>query len=119
MGEAPRYATLRDYLRVVREQRLLIVVVALVFAGVALWLAERQDPVYEAGAAVQFTDQSQDYLLVGTPVAAQAMPAVRAASEATTATRTSVLTKAAADLHTTLPITRLRGAVDAKPDLST
>jgi receptor protein-tyrosine kinase len=44
---------------------------------------------------------------------------VRASSEAATATRTSVLTKAAADLHTTLPITRLRGAVDAKPDLST
>src|SRR5205823_10738260 len=56
MGEAPRYSTLRDYLRVLREQRLLIIVIAAVVAGAALWLAERQQPVYEAQAAVQFTD---------------------------------------------------------------
>jgi polysaccharide biosynthesis transport protein len=119
MGEAPRYATLRDYLRVVREQRLLICIVAAVFAGVALWLAERQDPVYEARAAVAFVDQSQDYLLVGTPVAAQAMPAVRASSEAATVTRTQVLAKAAKELRTKVPLARLRGAIASTPDLST
>jgi len=119
MGEGPRYATLRDYLRVLREQRILIVVIAAVFAGVALWLAERQEPVYEAQAAVQFVDQSQDYLLVGTPVAQQAMPAVRASSEAATATRTAVVSKAAKQLRVKEPVARLRGAVSAKPDLTT
>lgn len=119
MGEAPRYATLRDYLRVLREQRILIIVIAAVFAGVALWLAEREDPVYETQAAVQFVDPSQDYLLVGTPVGAQAMPAVRASSEAATATRTEVLAKAAKALRSKEPLARLRGAVSAKPDLTT
>jgi capsular exopolysaccharide synthesis family protein len=119
MGEGPRYATLRDYLRVLREQRILIVVIAAVFAGAALWLAERQQPVYEAQAAVQFTDQSQDYLLVGTPVAPQAMPAVRASSEAATATRTPVLQKAAQELRVNEPIARLRSAMSARPDLTT
>jgi Mrp family chromosome partitioning ATPase/capsular polysaccharide biosynthesis protein len=119
MGEAPRYATLRDYLRVLREQRLLIGVVAAVFAGAALWLAERQDPVYEAQASVQFIDQSQDYLLVGTPVGTQATPAIRASSEAATVGRTEVLADAARDLGTKEPLARLRGAISASPDLTT
>ena len=119
MGEAPRYATLRDYLRVLREQRILIIVIAAVFAGVALWLAERQDPVYEAQAAVQFVDQSQDYLLVGTPIGPQVLPGSRATIEAATATRTEVLAKAAKDLRVKEPLTRLRNAVSAKPDVTT
>jgi capsular exopolysaccharide synthesis family protein len=119
MGEGPRYATLRDYLRVLREQRILIIVIAAVFAGVALWLAERQNPVYQAQAAVQFVDESQDYLLIGTPIGPQALPGARATAEAATATRNEVVAKAAKALRTAEPLTRLRGAVSAKPDVTT
>jgi uncharacterized protein involved in exopolysaccharide biosynthesis len=82
MGEAPRYATLRDYLRVLREQRVLIIAIAAVVAGAALFLAERQDPVYESEASVQFLDTNVDTGFLGATLPAEATPDARAATAA-------------------------------------
>ncbi len=65
MSDGPRYATFQDYLRVVRERRVLIVLVALLFAGAALAYSLRQDEVYAAEAAVHFQDINEELAPAG------------------------------------------------------
>src|SRR4051812_6886107 len=65
MDEAPRYATLRDYLQVLRRRRVLIAVVTAVFAGAALLISVAQTPVYQASASLTFRDIFQDLRLIG------------------------------------------------------
>ena len=61
----PRYATLRDYLRVVRQRRLLILVCAAVFtvAGIAIGLS--QDDKYRTTSALRFTDPNDVFSTIG------------------------------------------------------
>jgi len=74
--DGPRYATLRDYLRVLREQRVLIILVTIVFTGMAIFISERTDPKYEARTSVAFIDPNQDVALIdpGTGSSQQAVP---------------------------------------------
>jgi Mrp family chromosome partitioning ATPase/capsular polysaccharide biosynthesis protein len=68
VNDAPRYSSLHDYLRVLREQRLVIALIALVATAVALFISLRQEPVYEATSAIAFQDEQQEIsLLGGTP----------------------------------------------------
>lgn len=92
MKDGPRYATLRDYLRVLREQRVLIIVVTIVFTGMAIFISERTDPKYEARASVAFIDPNQDVALIdpGTGSSQQAVPE-RASINAKTLKRPQVL----------------------------
>ena len=60
MSESSRYAELRDYLLVLRRNKLLIVAVTLLFGGAALWYSLRLDPVYRAESAVLFQDPRGD-----------------------------------------------------------
>src|SRR3954447_2752016 len=53
---APRYATLRDYLRVVRQRRLLILLCAAVFTAAGVGLGQSQDHRYRTSSAMRFTD---------------------------------------------------------------
>jgi capsular exopolysaccharide synthesis family protein len=119
MGEAPRYATLRDYLRVLREQRLLIIVIAAVFAGAALFLAERQDPVYEAEASVQFLDTNADTGFLGAALPPDATPDARAATNASQIGQPSTLAQVRAQLKTKDPIGRLRNALTIRTEART
>lgn len=82
MNDTPHYTSLRDYLRVVREQRVLIVLIVLAFVGAAIALSLRQDPVYEARAALSFRGLNEDLGLIGTPAAATQTPEQRAATGA-------------------------------------
>jgi succinoglycan biosynthesis transport protein ExoP len=59
VNEVPRYTTLRDYLRVLREQRLVIVLITLVAGGAALFVSLRQEPAYQATSALAFQDETQ------------------------------------------------------------
>jgi capsular exopolysaccharide synthesis family protein len=111
MAEGPRYATLRDYLRVLREQRILIIVIAAVFAGAALWLAERQEPVYQSEASVQFVDTNVDVGFLGGTLPAQAPPDVLAATNAQRTGEPQTLAKARAELKVAEPISKLRNAL--------
>ena len=56
MSDNPRYATLGDYLRVIRNQRWTVILTTLIFAAAAYTWSERQDPVYESEAALQYLD---------------------------------------------------------------
>ena len=66
MSDTPKYTTLRDYLRVVREQRVLIVLVILAFAGTTIVLSVRQDKTYQAKAALSFKSETEDLRDLGT-----------------------------------------------------
>ena len=65
MDGRPRYAELRDYVRVLRQQRLLILAVAVLFAGVAYALASRQDDSYAARTDLGVRDITQTFSLLG------------------------------------------------------
>ena len=54
MNQEPRYKTLRDYLRVLSDQRWVILALTLVGFGAALFISLRQDPTYEATASLSF-----------------------------------------------------------------
>jgi capsular exopolysaccharide synthesis family protein len=119
MGEAPRYATLRDYLRVLREQRLLIIVIAALVAGAALFLAERQDPVYESEASVQFLDTNVDTGFLGATLPAEASPDARAATNAQQIGQPATLARVRAKLKTKESLGRLRGALTIRTEART
>src|SRR4051794_33616066 len=73
----PRYATLRDYLRVVRQRRLLILLCAAVFtlAGVAIGLS--QDDKYRTASSLRFTDPNNVFSTIGqTAVPSNQLPQV-------------------------------------------
>lgn len=65
MNDAPQYTSLRDYLRVLREQRLLILGIAILFTGVSIVLSARVDPTYEAAASLSFRSEAEDLSDVG------------------------------------------------------
>jgi capsular exopolysaccharide synthesis family protein len=71
-GDQPRYATLQDYLRVLRRRRLLIGLVAVTVFGIALGLSLSKTPVYTASAQMSFRDPLQDFNIIGT--AGEAIP---------------------------------------------
>jgi succinoglycan biosynthesis transport protein ExoP len=119
MGEAPRYATLRDYLRVLREQRVLIIVIAAIFAGAALFLAERQDPVYQSEATVQFLDTNVDVSFLGATLPASATPDALAATNAQKISQPETLAKARAELKSHDSIGRLRSALSIHTEART
>jgi capsular exopolysaccharide synthesis family protein len=119
MGEGPRYATLRDYLRVLREQRILIIVIAALFAGVALWLAERQEPVYQSEASVEFIDTNVDVGFLGATLPAEAAPDVRAATNAQQIGQPATLAKARAELKVSEPLGKLRNALTIRTEART
>jgi len=117
--DAPRYATLRDYLRVLREQRLLIIAIAALVAGAALFLAERQDPVYESEASVQFLDTNVDVGFLGATLPAEAPPDARAATNARQIGQPATLAKARAELKVHESIATLRNALTIRTEART
>jgi capsular exopolysaccharide synthesis family protein len=119
MGEAPRYATLRDYLRVLREQRVLIIAIAAVVAGAALFLAERQDPVYESEASVQFLDTNVDTGFLGATLPAEATPDARAATAAQQVGQPETLARVRDKLKTKESIGKLRSALSIRTEART
>src|SRR5947207_2142031 len=65
MTNVPRYTTLRDYLRVIKAQRWLILASIVVFAAIAFALSESQTKHYEATASLSFRDVGSDLNLLG------------------------------------------------------
>lgn len=104
MDNTPRYATLRDYLRVLREHRVLIALAAIVFAVAGLGVASRQEKKYAAAATLSVTNQFR-----------QQDPAI-------TADRVNRLTVAKAvkeTLHTNVLASSLQHAVSARVESKT
>lgn len=100
VSDAPKYVTLRDYLRVVREHRVLIVLVTVAFAAATVSKAVREEPLYRAEASLAVRDISQDSTLLGTAIAAVQTPDQLAAISAQTATGRPVALRVRRALHT-------------------
>jgi capsular exopolysaccharide synthesis family protein len=65
-GPAPRYATLRDYLAVLRQRRVLILALTLGFAAAGYLLGLSQHDRFRATAAIRFTDPAAVFSEVST-----------------------------------------------------
>lgn len=119
MTDTPRYSSLRDYLGVIRSQRVLIVLVAAVFAAAALAVSLRQDEQYVAAASLAFRDLSQDADLLGTPANPVISADQRAALNAALLTRREVAEAVARQLGTRRSPDQLRGAISARVEAQT
>lgn len=65
-ASAARYASLGDYLRVIRRRRVLILLIAVLFAAVAAAYSVTRDPTYVATTQISFRDVLADLNLLGT-----------------------------------------------------
>jgi capsular exopolysaccharide synthesis family protein len=116
VSEAPRYATLRDYLRVLRERRVLIAVCVAVCAIAALALSIREDKVYQAESALAFHDTSEESDLLGTPTPQRLTSAERAAQGAEAVGRAPIVQRVAAQLRGRMAPSQVAGAATAHVD---
>lgn len=112
--------TVRDYLRVVRERRWLILALALLFTAAAYLYVSRQPDSYRAEARLEFRSQNTQSSLFGQPVDVGGQtPEGRAAMEAATLVRPDVLRRARRLLDFRGPLRVLAGSVDARPEART
>jgi receptor protein-tyrosine kinase len=115
----PRYATLGDYLRVVREHKWLILVVTALFAAAAFAVTSREKKTYVAEAAVAFQDPTADLSLLGTNASPIVSPEQRAAEGSEQVTRPAVLARARRDLHGTVSLAQLQSSVTVRAETRT
>lgn len=119
MSDSPRYATMRDYLRVVRQHRLLVALTTLLFGAAALTYSLTQTPSYLAEASMSFNDPSQDFLYTSAPVGLLVSPEQRAAIAAKSVTQARVAAVAQSLLHTKIPVATLQHSVGAQAESQT
>jgi capsular exopolysaccharide synthesis family protein len=113
---APRYASLRDYLRVVRERWLLIAAFTLVCGAAAFGYSATQVEVYETSAKLIARERSADIDLLGTGGVATASPQGLQAELAARAERDSVAKEVAKALDTGESPAQIAGAVSSSID---
>ena len=91
MSPEARYSTLRDYLAVIRQRRVTIVLVTLLFGAVAFATTVGKDPVYESEAAIIVRDPSSGIGTIGVAELNREQPVERAVTFAETVTRKQIL----------------------------
>lgn len=91
MSEPSTLNGLRDYVRVVRQQRLLIVPIALLFAGAALIYSLSAEPVYRAEASLLFQEASSEIDELGGGIGSRETTEERAAIGADIVTRPDIV----------------------------
>ena len=109
----PRYATLRDYIAVLRRYWWVIAIIALIGAGAGTADALRKNAVYQASVDVAFQDPTKDLSLVGITANAVVTPVQVAALNQTTATTPAVITQVKSHLKTPLSVPALTGAISS------
>src|SRR5437764_14544575 len=95
-----RYATLRDYLRVLRRYWIMILVVTIVGGIAGLVYAETQSSSYKATADVNFQDPFQQLGVVGLSSNQPQTPGQLAAVAADLVTGPGVIDQAQRERHT-------------------
>lgn len=121
-GEArPRYASVQDYLRVIRRRKILIAAVVVVFVGGALAISATQEKVYEAQASVNIRDVFSDLRFIpgGGNSLPELGPAQRAALSAEQITGPEVAGAAKRLLDSELPVGGLLARVDTQVGIQT
>lgn len=119
MGDQPRYQTLRDYLRVIRAQRWLILLFVLAFGAAAFAYSARQDEQYEAEASVAYKEPTEALDLVGGSTFPRQAPDTRAAINAELITRSEVARRVREALGLNVSVEALQGAVNARAEART
>jgi len=114
--EAPRYSSLRDYLRVIRAQRVVIVLIALAAAGAALVVSVRQQPTYQAAAIIAFQDETRNLALIGSAVSPASAPDQLPAARAQTIDEPAIVGRVKAELRTPLTVTDLESRISTSVD---
>lgn len=119
LPDAPRYASLRDYLRVLRERWILILACTLVVGAAAFAYSASQAKVYQARATLQPQERSQDIGLIGTGSGPVTSPQALTAELAARAERDSVAKEVADSLDGGLSSQQIAGKVAASVDVRT
>jgi succinoglycan biosynthesis transport protein ExoP len=111
---APRYVSVRDYLRVLRRYWIMIVLLAVIGAAAGLIVALRQTPTYTSTAQIGFQDPTQQLSIVGLGSAFVQSPGQLAEINAQTATSPAIMLAVRHTLRTPAPVDALIGAVSAQ-----
>jgi Mrp family chromosome partitioning ATPase len=120
VSDTPRYATLRDYLQVLRSNGWLIILVTVVFAASAYAISSQQADEYAAETSVSFQDPTREFELFGsTPGEPGLTPDQRAAIKAGTATSPRIMARVKKELRTPLSADQLEELVSARPEART
>jgi receptor protein-tyrosine kinase len=120
VSDGPRYVTFGDYLRVVRQRRVLIIVVTLLFGAAALLLSIGQDSQYETEASLEYKDENVDTSVLGTLTSTGAQTAEqRSAIASETFKRLDIAREAAKLLGADADPDALSRAVSAQPEART
>lgn len=112
----PRQRTVRDYLRVLRRNRVLIVLVTIVCAGIGAGLAVSHKASYAAVASVTFQDESRSEAEAGLVTVQTQTAAQIAAQGATTLLGVNVLSRVRSRLNSPLPVATLRAMLATNVD---
>lgn len=102
-----------------RQQRLLILLVTMAFGAAAYGISARQTPVYQAEAALSFSDPNQDLDLFGTPVVPRQAAPDRATREAERATTLDTARGVKRRLSTPRSVQDLASRVSARVEVRT
>lgn len=116
VSDQPRYQTLRDYLRVIRAQRWLVLLCVVLFGGLALLYSLRQEPVYQGEAALAFKEPTQDLSFLGEGYIPSQAPQQRAVINAPLVTRSVVAERVREDLGVSAPVEALQDSVNARAE---
>ena len=119
MSESPRYTSIRDYLRVLREQRLIIIFITVAFVALSIVGSLRQEPVYEASASLNFSGERADFSAIGASAPTTESPEQRAATYAQRIGSIEVAERAAESLDIDVTAATLLGAVDIQAEART
>ena len=114
-----RYASIRDYLRVIRRHVLLVIGVTLLVGGAAFALSLTQEKTYEATTALSFRDPLADIGLIGSEAIPEDAPQTRAAINAELITSPRVVARARRELRSPLDRGTLANAVSATVSVET
>lgn len=109
-----RYATLGDYLRVLRRYWIMILVVAAVGAVAGFAVAKGKSATYKATAELNFQDPLQNLSVVGLAGAQPQPPAQVAATASSLVTTPSVMDQVKRELRTSAPAQSLGNDVSAQ-----
>lgn len=115
-SDAPRYLTLRDYLRVLRRYWAAVLLVTAIGGAAGFATVARHTPVYKATAEVSFPDPNQSLNLAGFGFGSTETPGQVAAVNAQAVTGHAVMSEVKRRLKTPVSVDALTGAITAAVD---
>jgi receptor protein-tyrosine kinase len=114
MSETPRYATLRDYLKVIRGNRWLILAITLAFAAAGYIVSALQTEKYTAETSLAFREIAQDQIFIGRETIPELAPDQRASINAEQIDREELATRVKESLGTDLTAAELQDSIETQ-----